>query len=74
MKKEVKKVDENELLRVNNNLKLLSRILIFIDVIAIILLIVQIKFKMVSYNSYIILVICNIITFAARIKSSRKNS
>ena len=72
MKKEVKKVDENELLRVNNNLKLLSRILIFIDVIAIILLIVQIKFDMVSYNSYIVLVLCNIITFVARIKSSKK--
>ncbi len=72
MKKEVKKVDENELLRVNNNLKLLSRILIFIDVIAIVLLIVQIKFDMVSYNSYIVLVLCNIITFVARIKSSKK--
>ncbi len=72
MKKEVKKVDENELLRVNNNLKLLSRILIFIDVIAIVLLMVQIKFNMVSYNSYIVLVLCNIITFVARIKSSKK--
>ena len=72
MKKEVKKVDENELLRVNNNLKLLSRILIFIDVIAIVLLIVQIKFDMVSYNSYIVLVLCNIMTFVARIKSSKK--
>ena len=72
MKKEVKKVDENELLRVNNNLKLLSRILIFIDVIAIVLLMVQIKFNMVSYNPYIVLVLCNIITFVARIKSSKK--
>lgn len=74
MKKEGKVTNEKELLRINNNLKLLSRLLVFIDVIAIILLIVQIKFKIVSYNSYIILVLCNIITFVARIKSSKKNS
>ena len=74
MQKEGKIANEKELLRINNNLKLLSRLLVFIDVIAIVLLIVQIKFKMISYSSYIILALCNVITFIVRIKSSKKSS
>lgn len=37
-----------------------------IDIIAIIILIIQIKLKDVSYYSYVLLIICNIITFLAK--------
>lgn len=57
-------IDKKELERRKKSMKSLRYAMGFVDFFAIILLIVQIKIaKNVSYISYVLLVLCNIITF-----------
>ncbi len=68
MKKEVKEqtVDEKELLRRRKTMRILKILLLVLDALALFLLILQITMKSVSYYSYAILIICNIITFMVK--------
>ena len=70
--KEIKKVDDNEIQRRKRSMKILRTLMIILDVLALTLLIVQIVIKDVSYWSYVILVLCNIITFSVRVEPKSK--
>lgn len=70
--KEIKKVDDNEIQRRKRSMKILRTLMIILDVLALTLLIVQIVIKDISYWSYVILVLCNIITFSVRVEPKRK--
>lgn len=70
--KEIKKVDDNEIQRRKRSMKILRTLMIILDVLALTLLIVQIVIKDISYWSYVILVLCNIITFSVRIEPKSK--
>ena len=72
--KEIKKVDDNEIQRRKRSMKILRTLMIILDVLALTLLIVQIVIKDISYWSYIILVLCNIITFSVRVEPKSKAS
>lgn len=54
---------DKELERIKKNLKFYKAFLILIDIVALILLFFQIKLDDVSYYSYILLIICNLIIF-----------
>lgn len=72
MKKEIPK---EELMRRKRSMRILRTLLIILDIFALILLCVQITItKEVTYISYVILVICNIITFSVKIDSNEKSS
>lgn len=60
--------NNNELEKRNKNLRALKTAMVVIDVLAIIILIIQIKLNDVAYYSYVILLITNIITFAVKPK------
>ena len=70
--KEIKKVDNNEIQRRKRSMKILRTLMIILDVLALTLLIVQIVIKDISYWSYVILVLCNIITFSVRVEPKSK--
>lgn len=57
---------ENELERRKKTFRMFRIIMGVIDIIALIILVIQIKLKDVAYYSYILLVICNIITFTLK--------
>ena len=49
-----------------NRLKILKIIMIIINILAAIILCYQIYTKEITYSSYIILILCNIITFVSK--------
>lgn len=61
MKKEVD--SEKELERVKNTFKSFRIFMVLLDILAITILIIQIKMNDVAYYSYVLLVICNLIVF-----------
>lgn len=72
MKKEIPK---EEIMRRKRSMRILRTLLIILDIFALMLLCVQITItKEVTYISYVILVICNIITFSVKIDSNEKSS
>lgn len=72
MKKEIPK---EELMRRKRSMRILRTLLIILDIFALMLLCVQITItKEVTYISYVILVICNIITFSVKVDSNEKSS
>ena len=74
MKKE-KEISKEELLRRKKSLKILRTLMIILDIFALMLLCVQITItKEITYISYVILILCNIITFSVKIDSDKKSS
>ena len=72
MKKEIPK---EEIMRRKRSMRILRTLLIILDIFALMLLCVQITItKEITYISYVILVICNIITFSVKIDSNEKSS
>ena len=70
MKKEVKVSDE-ELKRRKRSMKALKTCMIVLDVIAIILLSVQMTiFKKITWISHILLILCNVLVFSINIEKS----
>lgn len=70
MKKEVKVSDE-ELKRRKKSMKALKTCMVVLDVIAIILLSVQITiFKKITWISHILLILCNVLVFSINIEKS----
>ena len=70
MKKEVK-VNDEELKRRKKSMKALKTCMIVLDVIAIILLFIQIFItKEITWISYGALIICNILTFSVKVENS----
>lgn len=65
---------KKELERRKNSFKILKRILFVIDIIAVILFIIQLIFKDIVYYSYVILVICNILTFVLSPKEKKSRN
>lgn len=55
--------NEKELERIKRNFKVYKLTMILIDIIALIILFIQINMKDVAYYSYIILIICNLLIF-----------
>lgn len=71
MRKEVE-ITKEELMRRKKSMRILKTLMIIIDVFALLLLCVQITItKDITYISYIILIICNIITFMVKIDSTK---
>ena len=71
MKKEVK-VNDEELKRRKKSMRALKTCMIVLDVIAIILLFIQIFItKEITCISYVALIICNILTFSVKVENSR---
>ncbi len=71
----MKNVDTKELERRKRNIKAFKTIMIILDVLALILLVVQILIKDITYWSYVVLIICNILVFMVKIdekESSKK--
>ncbi len=64
MKKEVD--SEKELERVKNTFKSFRIFMVLLDILAITILIIQIKMNDVAYYSYVLLVVCNLIVFLIR--------
>lgn len=72
MKKEVE-ISKEELMRRKKSMRILKTLMIILDVFAFLLLLIQIKItKEVTYFSYVVLIICNIITFMVKIDSNEK--
>lgn len=70
MKKEVKVSDE-ELKRRKKSMKTLKTCMVVLDIIAIILLSVQITiFKKITWISHILLILCNVLVFSINIEKS----
>lgn len=70
MKKDVKVSDE-ELKRRKKSMRALKTCMIVLDVIAIILLSVQITiFKEITWVSHILLILCNVLVFSINIEKS----
>lgn len=70
MKKEVK-VNDEELKRRKKSMRALKTCMIVLDVIAIILLFIQIIItKEITWISYVTLIICNILTFSVKVENS----
>lgn len=68
-----KKTEVNEELKNREKtFKTFRRIMIVIDILALAILIIQIKLKDVAYYSYVLLVFCNIITFVVRPSDNMK--
>lgn len=57
---------EEKLNKSKNNLQKLRKVMIIFDIFAVVILILQIIAKDVSYSSFLVLVICNIITFTVK--------
>ena len=70
MKKEVKVSDE-ALKRRKKSMKAIKTCMVVLDVIAIILLFIQIFItKKITWISYVSLIICNILTFSVKVENS----
>jgi hypothetical protein len=65
-KEETKEIDNKELERRRKSLKTLKIMMMVLDVVALVILAFQIYLKDVAYYSYVILIICNVITFMAK--------
>lgn len=74
MKTEVKKVDQKEIERRKRSMKILRTLMIILDVLALILLALQILIKDITYWSYVILILCNIITFMVKVEPNKKSN
>lgn len=74
MKNEEKKIGKEELERRKRSMKILRTLMIILDVLALILLIIQILIKDISYWSYVILILCNIITFMVKVGPKEKSN
>lgn len=74
MKTDAKKIDKEELERRKKSMKILRTLMIILDVLALILLIVQILIKDISYWSYVILILCNILVFTIKINTDKKSN
>lgn len=72
MKTEVKKIDQKEIERRKRSMKILRTLMIILDVLALILLVLQILIKDITYWSYVILILCNIITFMVKVEPNKK--
>ncbi len=70
----IKRNDNEELERRKRNMKVFRTIMIILDVLALILLVIQTIIKDITYWSYIILVICNVLVFTIKIDSNKKSS
>lgn len=55
-------------------MKILRTLMIILDVLALILLVVQIMIKDITYWSYVILILCNIITFMVKVEPNEKSN
>lgn len=55
--------DNKELERIKNTFKSFKIAIILIDILALVILFIQIKMKEVAYYSYILLIICNLVVF-----------
>ncbi len=64
----MKNEDKKKLEESYKRIKVAKKILIGIDVLALILLIIQIVMKEVSIPSYIVLIVCNILVFLVKQK------
>ena len=64
----MKNEDQKKLEESYKRIKVAKKILIGIDVLALILLIIQIVMKEVSIPSYIVLIVCNILVFLVKQK------
>lgn len=70
MKKE-EKVSDEELKRRKKSMRALKTCMVVLDVIAIILLFIQIFItKEITWISYVTLIICNILTFSVKVEKS----
>lgn len=69
-----KEVSKEELERRRKSMKILKTLMIILDVLTLILLVLQIIIKDVTYWSYLVLIVCNIITFSVRIEPKKKKS
>lgn len=58
-----KGIDKEEIERRKRNFKMFRIVMAIIDVLALIILFFQIKLEEVSYYSYVLLIICNILVF-----------
>lgn len=74
MKTEVKKIDQKEIERRKRSMKILRTLMIILDVLALILLVLQILIKDITYWSYVILILCNIITFMVKVEPNKKSN
>lgn len=70
-KKNIDSTTINEYEQSMKNLKMLRKVMIGMDIFAIFVLILQIIIKDVSYSSYIVLILCNIITFCVKPKKDK---
>lgn len=57
------KVNEEELIRIKKTFKSFKISMVILDILAVIILIIQIKMKDVAYYSYILLIACNLTVF-----------
>lgn len=57
---------EEKLNKSKNNLQKLRKVMIIFDIFAVVILILQIIAKDVSYSSFLVLIVCNIITFTVK--------
>lgn len=68
--------NEKELERIKKNFRTYKLIMILIDIIALIILFIQINMKDIAYYSYILVIICNLLIFLIKpnmcIKDSKK--
>lgn len=74
MKTEVKKIDQEETERRKRSMKILRTLMIILDILALILLVLQILIKDITYWSYVILILCNIITFMVKVEPNKKSN
>lgn len=74
MKTDAKKIDKEEIERRKRSMKILRTLMIILDVLALILLVVQIMIKDITYWSYVILILCNIITFMVKVEPNEKSN
>ena len=69
-KKDVKK-EEVSIEKRKQNLKKLKLIMVALDIICIPIIILQIKMNTFNIPSFVVLIICNIIVFLAKIKETK---
>ncbi len=69
-KKDVKK-EEVSIEKRKQNLKKLKLIMVALDIICIPIIILQIKMNTFNIPSFVVLIVCNIIVFLAKIKETK---
>ena len=69
-KKDVKK-EEVSIEKRKKNLKKLKLIMVALDIICIPIIILQIKMNTFNIPSFVVLIVCNIIVFLAKIKETK---